>query len=54
VLLLGQEIALREGRVAAVRDFLQRARALPGADDDPWLAALEGMLRSPPRCTEEE
>ncbi len=49
-LLLGQEIALRRGREEAVRDFLRRARELPGAEDDPWLDALEQMLGSRPRC----
>jgi hypothetical protein len=49
-LLLGQEIALRQGREPDVRDFLQRARSLQGTEDDPWLDALDDMLRTPPRC----
>ncbi len=50
-LLLDREIALRQGQQAAVRDFLQRARSLEAAKDDPWLDALDAMLRSPPRCS---
>lgn len=49
-LLGAQEIALRRGQVEAVRDFLQRAAAMPGAEADPWLAVLREGLRSSPRC----
>jgi hypothetical protein len=49
-LLGGQELALRRGRLPDVQAFLQRAAAMPGADGDPWLAALRAALRSPPRC----
>jgi hypothetical protein len=49
-LLLSQELALRRGRVAEVRAFLAEARALPAAQGDPWLAALEAELAAPVRC----
>ena len=48
--LVAQEIALRRGDSAGVRAFVQQARALPGMQDDPWLAALSDALVAPPRC----
>jgi hypothetical protein len=49
-LLLTQELALRRGRVGEVQQFLDAARALPQAQDDPWLAALEAELAAPVGC----
>ncbi len=49
-LLGAQEIGLRRGHLAEVREFLKRASAMPEADGDPWLAALREGLSSPPRC----
>jgi hypothetical protein len=49
-LLGAQEIALRRGETQEVREFLQRAGAVPGAENDGWLAALRQGLVAPPRC----
>jgi hypothetical protein len=49
-LLGAQEIALRRGRKAEVRDFLRRAKAMPRARTDAWLAALRKELAAPPLC----
>ncbi len=49
-LLGAQELALRRGDAASVRAFLAQASALPGAAQDPWLAALREAAASPPRC----
>jgi hypothetical protein len=49
-LLLGQEIALRQGSAQSVRAFLDKAYAMPLAQNDPWLAALSDGLNRPPRC----
>jgi hypothetical protein len=43
-------LALARAEGEAVRAFLARARALPQAKTDPWLAALSDGLQSPPRC----
>jgi hypothetical protein len=45
-----EELALRDGQVAQVRAFLARARALPAAAGDAWLAALQSALESAPLC----
>jgi hypothetical protein len=45
-----QELALRDGHFKQVREFLTRARALPAAAGDAWLAALQAALESPPLC----
>jgi hypothetical protein len=49
-LLGAQEIALRRGEQQELREFLQRASAMPGAANDGWLAALRQGLVSGPRC----
>jgi hypothetical protein len=49
-LLVRQEIALRQGRVDEVRDFVERARRLAGAGVDPWVEALATELGRPRPC----
>ena len=44
------ELDLRAGDVAAVRAFLDAARAMPGAEGDPWIAELERSLGENLRC----
>ena len=49
-LLGAQELALREGRTQEVREFLEQASALPGAQRGAWLGALRAELEQPARC----
>ncbi|HKP56218.1 MAG TPA: hypothetical protein VJV78_05850 [Polyangiales bacterium] len=45
-----QELHLRRGQLAEVRAFIDKARAVPEAAGDAWLASLTAALVSPPRC----
>ena len=50
-LILGeQELALQRGDRPQVREFLSRARALPAAHDDAWLASLQARLDARAPC----
>ncbi len=49
-LLVGQELALRRGKVDEVRRIVAQARNLPQGQHDPWLAELARGVESPPAC----
>lgn len=49
-LFAAQELALRRGERQSVSAFVEAARALPEAANDPWLAALERALNQPNSC----
>jgi hypothetical protein len=51
-MLVGQEIALRRGNTAAVKQMVHAALARPQARGDAWLAELAGGLRKPPACAD--
>jgi hypothetical protein len=45
-----QELRLRRGQLDEVRAFIESTRGIPDAAGDPWLAALEAGLATPPSC----